>query len=1690
MSIFDLKELVIGEYSKYVQSFLSIADERIRTFIEGSLMKNQSLWPEALIQLNPSYEMGKTIKDFISEGKLHPECLNIFLGEDKKPIRLYRHQEEAIEKGLKNKNYVVTSGTGSGKTLTYFVPIFDAILRKNPEEAKTRAIIIYPMNALVNSQEEGLRKLTNQYRDLTGRDCPIRFAKYTGQEGEQEKHNIQKNPPHILLTNYVMLELMLIRPEEHNFVDKTTANLQFLVIDELHTYRGRQGADVGLLIRRLRERCGNPNLQCIGTSATIISGKFSSKKERQLAVSQFATKIFGGSFDPEDVIEEYLQRVTKEEIIPSAEVLKKALIEPIPKTADEMIQNPITTWIEFTFGIGKDLEGNLFRKPPISLSEGANALSELTGIEIQHCKKRLEEFLLLGAKLRTDSRNPIFAFKLHQFVSQGRTVYATLESRSKRFLTLEGQYFAPDREKESILYPLLFCRQCGQDYYVVARDEENERFLPFDIQGESLSDITLGKGYFMLSAEEVDSDWREEYLPPEWNDQNGRIKRDYRQHIPLPHWVFPDGRFKTEEDLSGIKGWYQPAPFMLCLRCGEFYDRRGKDDFRKLSGLSSEGRSTSTTVLSISALENAKIAGIKEETRKILSFTDNRQNASLQAGHFNDFIQVSILRAAILSALEKHDHLKFDNVAQRVVESMGLSLSQIARHKELREDTPQSKEVWNTFRDLIEYRIFEDLRRGWRVVQPNLEQCGLLRIEYMGLEELCNDDRNWQTLPSFRILSHEKRREILIPFLDHLRKKLAISINCLKEQYQQQLRKRVSEQINERWAFDENEKLIPSSRFLLPNQSNRAIEGYSLGESSLIGRYFRRTISISESYSSFIESLTDILCSYGLIKKDNEKGVSFIQLNGAVFIWKKSEMELSPIDPIYARRVERSEAYLEAERRANEYFRNFYRRGASFLQNIEGREHTAQISYEDREEREKLFREGKLSCLFCSPTMELGIDIADLQLLHLRNVPPTPSNYAQRSGRAGRSGDPALILTYCAAGSGHDQYFFRHRQEMISGVVRSPKIDLGNEDLIKAHIHALWLSKVRLSLGDSITDILEVNLESYPLKENIRSQIRLSEERLKECYEEARRILNTCLEDLSFSEWFSEDWLINVLKLAPEEFDKAFDRWRELYRSADRQWQEANEILRHPLRDKIQRLRAESQRREAERQKNLLCNVGTTREESDFYPYRYLASEGFLPGYNFPRLPIRAYIPRKEGEFISRPRFLAIAEFGPRNIIYHEGSKYEVGKLFIPPGGLLSRRIQGKICKVCGYFQKDENVDICENCRIRLDATTSEVLSLLELSNVKTWPRERITSDEEERRRSGYEITTQFRFAPSPGGEKRIFEAIVQDEKNSPLFRMIFAPAAEIYRINHGWRNRKEKGFLIDIEEGDWLKGYDINEEDSVPDSSKHPEIVRLYVRDSHNLLLFYPLQQALSESEDLQATFQYSIQRGIEQVFQIEETELASERIGSGLSRAILFWEASEGGVGVLRRLIEERDSLSKIAIASLERCHFDSETLKDLKKDCFRACYECLLSYGNQRDYPRLNRNIVKDLLYRLSKATVLPGKSGRNYEDHYRWLRSLTDTRSELERKFIDHLYQTKRRLPDEGQKFLKDYYSNPDFFYEPNICIFCDGSVHDEPKQREKDRITRQELKDRGYRVIVIRYDKDIEEQVRLYPDVFG
>ena len=310
MDVFELRNNLVSDYESYIRSFISIQDERIREKVEKELREGL-LWPDPLIQLNPSFESGKRIDELVAEGILHQECSKLFRMDKERnsmgrgqSLRLYKHQEEAIRIACKGRNYVLTTGTGSGKSLSYIIPIVNNVLSSGRGKG-IKAIVVYPMNALANSQYGELEKfLCYGYPDGKG---PVTFERYTGQESDDKRKQIIGNPPDILLTNYVMLELILTRPYERGLV-QAAQGFQFLVLDELHTYRGRQGADVALLVRRVRDLMSAENMQCVGTSATLATP--TTYDEQRAEIAELAKKFFGADFgfsqDPSTLIKMWI----------------------------------------------------------------------------------------------------------------------------------------------------------------------------------------------------------------------------------------------------------------------------------------------------------------------------------------------------------------------------------------------------------------------------------------------------------------------------------------------------------------------------------------------------------------------------------------------------------------------------------------------------------------------------------------------------------------------------------------------------------------------------------------------------------------------------------------------------------------------------------------------------------------------------------------------------------------------------------------------------------------------------------------------------------------------------------------------------------------------------------------------------------------------------------------------------------------------------------------------------------------------------------------------------------------------------------------------------------------------------------------------------------------------------------------
>ncbi len=1718
MDVFHLRDKLTKDYADYASSFIHILDSRIYETVQSNLAEGV-FWPAPLIQLNPTFEYGSSVEDLVTQDILTAECSRIFRrGKDRgenSPLNLHRHQLDAILTAKAGYNYILTTGTGSGKSLAYIVPIVDYILRRGSGQG-IQAIIVYPMNALANSQAGELRKfLQDGYPEGKG---PVTFARYTGQESDEERQRIIAHPPDILLTNYVMLELLMTRPRERKLVEGARG-MRFLVLDELHTYRGRQGADVALLIRRVKNRLEDiQTIQCIGTSATLASeGTYDEQRQK---VAEVGSQLFGAPVHPEHIIGETLQRATPEPDL-NDPIFRRKLIESVsqgsrltpPQTYRDFVQHPLSSWIESTFGI-QIRDGRLARSAPRSIQgeEGAaRLLSELTDVNETLCIQLIQRWLLGGYECAPNPETGFrpFAFRLHQFISPGDTVFATIEPENLRYLTLSGQQFVPgDREK--VLFPLCFCRECGQEYYVVrvaTHTDERHKVVPREFR-DQLDDEDSEAGYLYLSSSNPwpnDVESLLEKLPDDWlEERNGihRVKASRRDKLPRVVKVLADG----DEDDTGQYCAYIPAPFLFCLNCGVAYAPR-QNDFGKLASLSSEGRSSATTILSLSAIRSLRVSDLKPEARKLLSFTDNRQDASLQAGHFNDFVELALLRGGIYRAVNGagEEGLRHDVIAQKVFDAISLPLHLYGSDSSVRFQALQDTQ--KALRQVLGYRIYRDLRRGWRITSPNLEQCGLLEIEYESLDELCSSEDVWANYhPALAQASPETRQRVAKVLLDYLRRELAIKVDYLDASYQERIQQQSSQRLIDPWAIDEDERMehatvvFPRSSGSDDTLENRYVSarggfGLYLRRSSTFPEFDRRTSASIDLIvtDTLIRQLLEGLRVAGLVEivvepKDSTD-VAGYQLVASAMRWYVGSGERGFHDPI---RVPREP---EGGTRPNHFFADFYRSVSESLIGLEAREHTAQVPNEDRIKRENSFRAGQLPILYCSPTMELGVDIAELNVVNLRNVPPTPANYAQRSGRAGRSGQPALVFTYCSGGSPHDQYFFRRPDRMVVGAVTPPRLDLTNADLLRAHIHAIWLAETGISLGESLRDILDLggDTPSLELLPEIRQQADSVAAR-SAARQRAAAVLAT-ISDLTNAEGLL-DATMNAVMGA---FDATCRRWRDLYWAALRQADIQNRIIRDASRSASDKQQAVRLRREAEAQLKLLTEIESL-VQSDFYSYRYFATEGFLPGYSFPRLPISAFIParrsRQRDEFLSRPRFLAISEFGPRAIVYHEGSRYLINQIIMPVS--MSEEdepltAQAKQCGNCGYLHPLSpgiDFDLCERCGMPLDPPLS---SLLRLQNVVTRRRDRINSDEEERLRLGYEIRTGVRFVAKDGRSAVTTAQVVNN--GDELLRLTYAASATLWRINLGWARRKNKyqyGFVLDVERGYWARNEQVEDDPTDPMSERTRRVIP-YVEDSRNCLLFEPAIPL--DMEDM-ATLQAALKRAIETRFQLEDNELAAEPLPNAKQRqSLLFYESAEGGAGVLRRLVDEPGVLAMVAREALQICHYDPDTGEDMRRakrareDCEAACYDCLLSYGNQREHPILDRQRIRDLLLTLATAQVESSPTDNTRGSHLEMLLRLCD--SDLERKWLIQLQELGLRLPDEAQVLFDACSTRPDFFYHDRYAvIYVDGSHHDYPHRQQRDHRQTECMEDNGYTVIRFGYLEDWGEVFARYPHIFG
>jgi hypothetical protein len=1535
----------------------------------------------------------------------------------------------------------------------------------------------------------------------------------------------------------------------------------------------------------------NADLICIGTSATMASE--GTAAERNGTVAQVASKLFGTRIPVENIVTETLERLTIGDL-PDAAELSSALDADYSPTStaewspDDLRHHPLARWVELRLGLEREdgrADSKWVRCRPRTLQDAALELATASGRlaadadpdseDGQRVREIvltcLRQFLLAAYQVEVGPNRRFFAFRLHQFVSAGGDVHSSLEAPGRRYLTLKGQKYQPKAGRQALLYPVVFCRSCGQEFHPVWAHLHNrrpERFEPREFSDDSsLRERDVVNGYLMPDAEaayEVE-DLEKARLPDGWleADRDGELvlKKTYREFAPVPCRVKADGGTSSD----GTPAWFLKGKFRFCPSCGVEHNVRGSE-FRKLCGLNSEGRSSATTTLSLAVLRQLLSfpeQEIPDNARKLLAFSDNRQDASLQAGHFNDFVRVLQLRAGLVAALRTRpdQELSLETLALDTEKALRLSADDFIATKGVKPNVEQERR--KALRGVLEYRLLVDLRKGWRLTNPNLEQLRLLELDYAELVNCAEDQADWQQRhPLLAQASSEERFLILHRLLEEMRERLAIDCDALGlEEFER--RRKACFDLEEVWGIRAEEQPELARTVLMSpvtaEQRLQRLEGLSLR--GAFGRWLKareRWLSVEELhrslkwkddlYQEITGHLLAMLKAWGLVKpkevkvgKRKSEVLQGWRLNSSALRWTLVDPD-APAQDGYAERLRQQ---LESSGRrgpVNAYFRNLYEdlaaliadpgqaEGRPFVQTLEAREHTAQVDAGVREQREKQFRDARLRLLYCSPTMELGVDISALNTVYMRNVPPTPANYAQRSGRAGRSGQPALVLSYCGATSPHDQYFFSDPTRMVAGAVIAPTLELANEELLKAHFRALWLAATRQRLPGKVKELVDLAAEGRPLVADLREAL-ASDDACRSAQADGQAIVDDLIENhwlgSSPPTWLTGSWLDALIRGAALDFDAALRRWRDLLEAVDSQFAQAQkDLANHALSERERQAADQRQRAARLQQQLLLADKPGSSNNNDFSTYRYLASQGFMPGYNFPRLPLMAYIPGSReqvggGTFITRPRFVGISEFGPHSLIYHEGNTYKVKGAILAlqdnavAAGIVTLATQDALlCGVCGHAHLGsalDEVELCRHCGAPLKEEPKgkavRVPRLYQIEQVKTQRAQRITSDDEERQRLGYELLTTYEF-PQENGVIKVARAQVSSG-GQPLLELSYAPATTISRINLGWRRREnhsDMGFPIHPTDGRWggekqlaaSAGADGTGATSTgEDDSAEVGYVKItpFVQDRKNaLLLQFAGPSAASTWTPLQLlSLKNALKRGIEVAFQLDGSEIAAELMpNEEEASALLLYESAEGGAGVLSRLVESPAALRQLGRTALEVCHWRlsdplptiEPALEDADPECEAGCYRCLLGYHNQREHDRIDRRIpeLKQFLLDLARGELVGQGGSDSRSERLERLRGFCQ--SGLERLWLETVFRLGHHLPDDAQKEVSGHFVTPDFTYrEAGALVFIDGPHHQQPLQQRLDRQKRQALKDAGIRVVV--FDQHSEE----WPAVF-
>lgn len=1668
---------VVEEYKRFLRTSFRFLDPHLREQFEAHLQQMDVLVRGPYVTLARDFERGARLGDLVQEGLLAPDILRTRWPFGDAP--LYRHQELAIRAGVAGRPYLVTTGTGSGKTEAFLIPILDYCLKaRDRGEAGVKAILLYPMNALANDQLERLRAL------LREAGLAVSFGLYVQQDAEKldlpepavpdlervNRGQIRTDPPDILLTNYKMLEYLLVRKEDRHLF---TPSLRFLVLDEIHSYRGALASEIACLIRRLKARAGlDPGrLVGVGTSATVAEGE-----EGIQALSRFATALFGEAFDPADVFAEHLAApadITAIRWIPSAPALRAEDIGDLDVASDAQVVGLAERLTgrraprdgSIARRVGALLEGNavvqaleqIFVRPK-TVSEGAEELGRLVperaDVPLGQRAAEIEAYLVVGS-VGSDEHPPRLRPKLHTFFHGVYDVYLCLNPDC-RTLVPHGETTCP--RCGSVARPAVLCRTCGQDFVKVRALGDSEPPEP---------------------NTEFRSDDRTMFLTPKFHVFAERSEEDEAEFVEADDGL--EGTFVcvgcggvgpshcSRCDRDAVSYRLHRGPIHTCPACGNFYAR---GDVLTLLW--------SPTAATVSVLATHHLDHLDGSDHKLLVFTDNRQEAAHQAGYSADRHRAFAVRHLIEAEVREAGPagLALEDIPQRLLDGFR-RLRLITRAP-----TKAEQEKWL---QVFSYEAAAEFCRstGRRV---SLENLGLVAVEYEFLDGLVTDPR-FAAAAAEAGLSAEEAGQLVRAMLDFMRRRRAVSFDFFQHYIDTAaLPWRDLEQEPYSLRIPDRELnpvalMLDRPRHLKKRFQGIVREADAKGRLPGLHRLAARVIGDPGRAEVFLRRIVALAKEHGLLEvvrikvpaRERVAGTEPLQVAKRVIRlvpalagwrcvacqeWRAYDFRGCPSPRCDTGRLEPASADPDL------YYVRLYR---GRPQRFTVAEHSAQVSGEDRARREKDFKEGRLDVLVCTPTLELGVDIGPLLTVVLRNAPPMPANYLQRVGRAGRRLRIGFVSTFCGPGP-HDRHAFENPPWLVAGEFRPPHVRLDNRRIVERHLRSFVLEELETGLPGRMADFLD----------EVRHPTNRKTDRLERIYKEVdrkREILVHRLSGLFAADraagrvsGFDGDEVRPLVAGFRDDMERVFESWWAQVQRLNEEFQLYSKIGS-----------TQYDRRKAAARQRAYFEI--TQDPERAYPLSFLSDAGLLPSYQFPTDTFSLDPGVQDTPTLFRAAALAVEEFAPGNLVYANGHKLKTIRAIFA-GGWTPRGIVGAktnlessglartfyFCEACDMSTETARNE-CPVCAQALGRHTN-------IAFVKQFEAEdqaRITADEDARERRRFDIRQTL--ADEDGVNAWFYEY--------PFLPLEHRRDARTLVTNWGRQDPKTgqgEHFWICAECGRHRPSDDERAKRWGEDHARIcpgqcEELILGYEFRTDVLVVTVPPQPGGPPyDEAILVSAAEALLIAATAYLETEPTEIAAfpRRMGAGRPGQVVLYETVPGGAGYLEELTA---NLPAAAAAAYQRL---------FGHDCARACYRCLKRFGNQRWHALLDKELVRGMLFHLMHAdrvspTMVPSGAGVGTLQVQLASRREERQKSVYPKGYVEEVLLDALRAFSDVPAPLRDQEIHradgtlvtvPDFAWpDVRLAVYCDGyQYHAERDVLELDAAKRNYLQREGWAVL--------------------